>query len=620
MNTHFSFKKVAIALACVLSLPLLSSCGKEMSVDSHMQWHTVTLDFEGPMTSEDAELNPFTNYRLLVKFSNGDTDYWIRGFYAADGKAAESSADSGNIWRVRFTPDKTGTWTYQASLRKGEMIAISQDPDAGDAISLRNDSGSFQVAPSDKEGNDFRAKGRLSLNNNYFYFNSTDSYWMKGGAGSPENLLGYADFDGTYRFEAETREGEAKPTEELHKYPSHVADWKEGDPTWQNGKGKALIGGLNYLASKGMNTVYFLTLNIGGDGKDVWPYTDYEIHDRFDASKLDQWEIVFQHMQQKGILLHIVTQETENETMLDGGDTGPLRKLYYQELIARFGHHLALVWNLGEENGPAEFSPDGQNPIQQKAMASYLKSADPYQHPVLIHTHSWIEQKDHSLPPLLGHPPLDGLSFQINKPEEVNSELIRWQGQANEAGRPWTITMDEIGPWQEGALPDSVDPTHDDTRKFVLWGSLLGGAAGIEWYFGAHHPHNDLTAEDWRSRDVLWDQTQYAIQFMDTYIPYWEMRPNNDLTKTEGVYCLAKSGEIYAIYAPDASDVSIDLQSYEGEWSVQWYDPRNGGELQTGSVESITGSGFQDLGVPPSTGQKDWVALVKRNYTIFKKE
>ena len=25
-------------------------------------------------------------------------------------------------------------------------------------------------------------------------------------------------------------------------------------------------------------------------------------------------------------------------------------KLYYRELIARFGHHMAMNWNLGEEN------------------------------------------------------------------------------------------------------------------------------------------------------------------------------------------------------------------------------------------------------------------------------
>ena len=29
---------------------------------------------------------------------------------------------------------------------------------------------------------------------------------------------------------------------------------------------------------------------------------------------------------------------------------GPERKLYCRELIARFGHNLALNWNLGEEN------------------------------------------------------------------------------------------------------------------------------------------------------------------------------------------------------------------------------------------------------------------------------
>lgn len=100
-------------------------------------------------------------------------------------------------------------------------------------------------------------------------------------------------------------------------------------------------------------------------------------HTRFDCSKLDQWEIVFEHMQRKGVLLHVVTQETENERLLDDGDTGPLRKLYYRELIARFAHHPALVWNLGEENGPAEFSPNGQTSEQQKAMSNYLKASDP---------------------------------------------------------------------------------------------------------------------------------------------------------------------------------------------------------------------------------------------------
>lgn len=252
-----------------------------------------------------------------------------------------------------------------------------------------------------------------------------------------------------------------------------------------------------------MNAVYFLTLNIDGDGKDVWPYLTHTDRDRFDCSRLDQWEIVFQHMQHLGIALHIVTQETENERLLDGGFTGRERRLYYRELIARFGHHLALIWNLGEENGPADFSPHGQTSAQQKSMADYLASTDPYGHPVVLHTHSTIAGKDEVLTPLLGHSSLDGLSVQMDNPLCVHSEILHWRQLSHDSGKPWVITMDEIGPWHTGAGPDADDPTHDELRHRVLWGALMAGASGVEWYFGAHFAHNDLSAEDWRSRDTL---------------------------------------------------------------------------------------------------------------------
>jgi len=43
------------------------------------------------------------------------------------------------------------------------------------------------------------------------------------------------------------------------------------DPTWQTGKGKGIIGALNYLADKGANAVSFLTMNIVGDDQNVFP-------------------------------------------------------------------------------------------------------------------------------------------------------------------------------------------------------------------------------------------------------------------------------------------------------------------------------------------------------------
>ena len=44
---------------------------------------------------------------------------------------------------------------------------------------------------------------------------------------------------------------------------------------WRGNRGKGIIGALNYLASKGMNSVYFIPYNLdGGDGKDTWPWID----------------------------------------------------------------------------------------------------------------------------------------------------------------------------------------------------------------------------------------------------------------------------------------------------------------------------------------------------------
>lgn len=575
-------------------------------------WHTVTLDFEGPFVSEMDSENPFTAYRLDVEFRHGDERRAVRGFFAADGDAANTGADSGNIWRVRFTPDIEGNWRYSATLRKAENVAIADDPSTAPMIPITESAGEFIVIGSDKELPDFRANGFIIGDGPYFRFQDSDKHWIKTGANSPENILGYHEFDGNYRHGQNERDGEASAGDELHRFEPHSQDWQIGDPTWMGGKGKNIIGAYNYLASKGMNSNYFLTMNINGDGKDVWPFVNHEDFSRFDVSKLAQWNIVFEHMQAKGILLHVVTQETENERMLDDGDTGPQRKLYFNELIARFAHHPALVWNLGEENGPAEWSPDGQDDKQRKAMSGYLKAADPYGHPVLLHTHSTPESKDHLLPPQLGYLPLDGLSFQVEKRELVNQEVRRWREKSKEAGHEWLITMDEIGMWMYGAMPDDMDPNHDRIRGLVLWGSLMAGAAGLEWYFGAESAATDLTSEDWRLRERLWTLTNHARQFFENYLPYWEMTANNDLVDVEGAYVFSKSDEIYALYLPAPAKTMLDLSEAGGEFSVRWFDPLGGGELQTGSIDTLSGGGPVDLGAPPQPGRQDWVVLLRR--------
>ena len=574
-------------------------------------WHRVTLTFDGPQVSENATPNPFSDYRLTVAFRWGAREVVVPGFFAADGNAAETGATSGAKWRVHFAPDQPGEWTYTASFRQGPDVATNLDPYAGTPAAFDGASGSFDVEPASvptaEAGNDFRAKGMLRHRpgERYLYHAGTGEPFVKGGAGSPENLLAFLDFDGTYARQepGQAREGEAA-TAPLHRYEPHIPDWNEGDPTWQDGKGKGLIGALNYLASERMNAVYFLTMNWRGDGDDVWPWTAPETQDRFDVSKLAQWEIVFSHMDSLGLAMNVVLQETENDTLFDGGRLGRLRTLYYRELIARFGHHLGVTWNLGEENNNAT--------SEIKAFTDYFKAVDPYDHPVVVHNH--VHLIPETLDPLLGYRPFNGVSFQIANPKDVHRRVIQYLDASKAAGHPWVVNVDEIGHYSVGATPDGPGSNRDTLRREVLWGALMAGSAGVEWYFGYKFPHADLNMEDWRSRDSLWDDTRHALRFFQEYVPFDQMQHHDGLTWAAGDYVLARPGEVYALYLPNGGEPVLEMKDYpDVRFSVQWYNPRKGAHLMTGTVPEVTGgSNAVPLGEPPGDVDEDWAVLVRR--------
>jgi hypothetical protein len=566
------------------------------------QWHKVTLTFSGPQTGEDSQPNPFRDYRLNVTLTKGSKQYVVPGYYAADGNASESSARTGNKWRVHFTPDETGRWTYTASFRTGPDIALSSNPNEGSATVFDGVTGTIEIAPSDKTDRDHRAKGPLHyVGEHYLKYVGTGEYYLKGGADSPENLLAYADFDDTYDASADSGSYKEVGTF-IHHYAPHVRDWRPGDPTWKNGKGKGIIGALNYLASKGMNSVYFLTYNIdGGDGRDTWMWTSSKDRDRFDCSKLDQWEVVFSHMDRLGIMLHVVTQETENDRKL-GGSAGqnPIRKLYYRELVARFSHHLAVIWNLGEENN----TPDKD----RKEIAAYIRALDPYDHPITVHTHN--NQSPKFYKGILGDSCFEASSIQ-SEMDRYHGDAISLRRLSAEAGRKWAIFGDEQAPASHGVVPDVNDPDHDGPRKLALWGNLMGGGSGVEWYFGYQFPHMDINCEDWRSRNIMWDQTRYALEFFHKNLPFWKMTPDDTLVSAKKSYCFANTGQIYAVYLSTGGTTKLYLGDSSKTFTVQWYNPHTGGVLQTGTIKDIKGPGSVDIGQPPSEPDKDWVALIK---------
>jgi hypothetical protein len=600
---HTLLMKTIQLLLLLLSLVLITACAAPETELTVAKWQKVSLDFTGPETSETATVNPFTDYRLDVTFTHADRSFVVPGYYAADGDAAKTSAEAGNVWRVNFRPDAEGTWSWEATLRKGKDIVYSDDQTSGELLTITGGSGSIFVLPAVAG-----ETGRLVRNHpRYLQWSESKAFFLKGGADSPENFLAYKDFDGTYRHSNEFRDGESK-TEGLHHYTAHEGDWQTGDPSWGDGKGKGIIGAVSYLAGKGINSAYFLTMNINGDGKDVWPYVAHDQPLRFDCSKLDQWEVLFDFMDDDlGMMLHFVVQETENETLLDGGDTGPERQLYFRELVARFGHHRAVNWNLGEENGPNNWSKGAQTTAQQMEMATWFEANDPYRNYVSIHTHPSAKERRKHLGPLVGANGLDGLSLQIDRPGFCHEATRYWLDTAAAAGAPLIVTIDEIGPWYRGLDPDGREDMNnqDSVRALVLWGNLMAGGGGVEWYFGARSPHNDLGMEDWRSRDRAWTWTSHALTFFQKHVPF-EAMEGNDALVNDGHYCLAQPGEAYLAYLPFGGETTLDLSGTDGSFKVRWFAAATGA-LTDGAAAD--GGGAVTLTAP---GAGDYAVLVSR--------
>ncbi len=598
-----------------------SNCQTEMAgtVSGSLEtWSKVTIDFEGPHASEsDSNPNPFLDYRLQVEFIGPDDQtYVVPGFFAGDG----SGGGTGNVWRVHFSPDTPGSWNYNAHFSKGEKIAIDLNR-SGEPVSFNGASGNFEISSTDSSSDGFYKWGRLEyVGEHYLKFRDGD-YWIKGGADSPENFLAYDGFDNTTRSTQNYDGLESLPA--LHTYSAHVEDWQPGDPDWGNGDGKGIIGALNYLSSKNVNSIYFLLQNIGGDGKDVFPWIgnpdpsgspeNDNLH--YDISKLHQWETVFKYAQEKGIALHAVLNEAEeaNKRELDGGELGTERKLFYREMIARFAHHPALQWNISEEyNLKFDLGPE-----RVREFAAYIQQVDPYDHPITVHT---AGDPVEELAFIFGDSLFSTTSVQLNQRRiDQVTEAIR--NASAEAGRPIPASMDEftvdVGDNRSWIPIDDADLQ----RKQKLWPTYMSGGQ-IEFILEGFLEVDSFKKPE---ADALWDYTWYARSFMQEHLPFHEMQPMDPLVSNEstltvgegdegssemGAQVFAKPGEIYAIYYPvSESTGKIDLSDLTGEVSMRWFNPRSG-EFEGESISIESGSEIEP-GPVPSNPDEDWVLLIE---------
>lgn len=481
-------------------------------LDTFTKWSKVEIPLQGPQTSVmDAEQNPF-EIAVDVTFTGPhDRSFTLPAFYDGDGEGG----DSGNVWKVRFSPDAVGRWRFssastEASLAGYRGTFIVEEPAACEPY---------------KPGGlpDLSCVGRLQYEPGLHYLKFADGgFWIKGGIDDPENFLGAA-----------------------------LGGWRE--------KREAI----DLLREHGANSIYFVTNNITpGDRNDTWPWVGAtsreakENSDRFDVVKLQEWEDFFSYVQEQGIVLHFILADDSAWSEFD-------HYLYYREMVARFAHHRGLIWNIGEEANEIYWNSS------QIKLAALLRQIDPFGNPVTVHRKPpW---------PFIGEPVFDLTSIQPGDgagdfEAVLRTDLggiVREHRRASvEAGYPIPIMIDETP-----RVRNVNEETQFIMRSAVLYAIYLAGGNYEMHYHDAYGQGGSLTIEE--MRPMLQDM-QYARQFVEG-LPFHEMASCNEiLDDTPGSYCMGKSGEVYAIYTAPGTAVDVDLSSMTGEVSLQWFDPRTG--------------------------------------------
>lgn len=292
------------------------------------KWAPLEIPFAGPESEGRGEPKPFGILLDVLFTSPSGRQYRVPGFYDGDGQGRLD----GSIWKVRFPADETGDWKYASQSRDSR---------------LDGHSGTFAVTEPPEDAPEFYRWGRLEYTgtaaNKLRYLRFRDGpYWLKAGCDDPENFLGsYRNYNTT-------------------------------------AKRKAAV---DYLADRGINSLYMMTHNIGGDDRDVWPWLGSTPREamanggrnaRFDVAKLAQWRELFEHMQSKGAVPYLVLED-------DSAWKGYDHVRYYREIIARFGDLPALLFNFGEEHN------ENYRLSQALEFMRKLEQIDPYDHPRGIH-------------------------------------------------------------------------------------------------------------------------------------------------------------------------------------------------------------------------------------------
>ncbi len=545
-------------------------------------------------SSHDLEAYDFVEVTAQIsapRARNPFTDATIRGtFQAAAGNQRWQvdgfcDADDGSVYRIRFMPAAPGEYTYSVEYRQ--------------AWSTTKTTGTFHV-----RGGRRRGPIRIDPQNRWhfvwegtgehYFFNGTTAYWLMGWR---DDQIIRSSIERLHRLKINRiRVTIAGRTNVFYGEPVMAqSNWTPFITPWQGTglRSLHLVGRLGQRLGTGVGRNSFDSLAELGLAEDIYhPGFDYS---RFQVSYWQKFERALRFARDRDVIFSLVLDM--NDSRVHPAPDSENEHRFIRYAIARFGAFSNIAWDLGDDLD--QYRDDRW----AHATGTLIKVWDPYRHLATSHPVDKVHQDRTS-------DWFDFTSFQ-EWSRAQHAFMLAQRKQQESLGRIIPQTNEEYGyedhypMWAKGLESESAD-----TLRRTAWEIVMAGGyqtAGETARRGTNvWPDTGGGWMNGRGDDTMTMLQGYAhiVDFFASF-DWWKTEPHDELVN-RGNYCLAKPGEIYAIYLPRAGGVTVRLQ--RGQYGGTWWNAATGEKTALPSVNVIASSWTS----PAAPGGNDWALLLKR--------
>jgi len=491
---------------------------------------------------------------------NPFTDATLRGWFAkaggAERKEVEGFCDSpdGSVFRIRFMPASPGDYSYSLTYQQGDF--------------QRTSTGAFRAVASHR-------RGPIRVDPNYpwhfiwegtgehYFFNGTTAYWLPGWR--DERIIDNS-LERLHRLKVNR----------LRVLLAGAANMFWGEP---------VMIGENF-------TMCLRPWIAEAPESFDHPGIDFT---RFNIPYWQKWERMLRFARDRDMIISTVLDIPTHHAQAPAGS--PDERRYIRYAVARLSAFSNITYDLGDD------LDSFRDEKWAHETGTLIESWDPYKHLATSHP-VYREHQDRAA---------DWFGFtSIQDWSRRQHALMLEEHQIQmKTGRIIPQTNEEYGyedhypQWAPAPPGDSAETLRKTAWEIAMAGAY--GTAGESCRRGTNiWPDTGGGWINGRGDDtmVMLKGYEHMVDFFTSF-EWWKTEPHDELVNN-GAYCLAKPGEIYAVYLPKGGDVSIQLQP--GKYEAQWFNAFTG---ETAPLPPVEGPAWTS---PKAPGWLDWALLLQRRH------